>query len=64
MSHSARMPPITENGMLAMMSSEERNDLKASNSSRKMTSTEIGTITDRRAIARSWFSNSPDQVML
>ena len=60
----ARMPPITENGMLAMISSAERNDLNASNSSRKMIRMEIGTMIASRAIARSWFSNSPDQLIV
>src|SRR6267142_1666579 len=58
-SHSARMPPITEKGTLAMMTSALANDLKASNSSRKMIRIEIGTMTARRLIVRSWFSNSP-----
>ena len=35
----------------------------ASNSSTKISSSEIGTTTDSRFMARSWFSNSPDQVM-
>ena len=47
-----------------MISSALRNELKASNSSRKMRRIEIGTITASRFIARSWFSNSPDQLTL
>src|SRR5919198_860881 len=60
-SHSARMPPIRENGMLAMMTSALANDLNASKSKRKMIRMEIGTMMARRFMARSWFSNSAAQ---
>src|ERR687887_469396 len=53
------MPPMRENGMLAMMTSALANDLNASKSKRKMIRMEIGTMMARRFMARSWFSNSP-----
>ena len=58
----AQIPPIIASGMLAMISSALLNDLNASNRNRKITRIEIGTMIDRRFIARSWFSNSPDQL--
>ena len=61
--HSATKPPISANGTLTRISTASCTDLKASNSSTKISSSEIGTTTDSRFIARSWFSNSPDQVM-
>ena len=59
---SATMPPIIANGMLAMISSAQRKLLKASNSSKKMSRMDSGTTHDNRAMARCWFSNSPDQI--
>ena len=41
-----------------------RNDWNASNRSRKMSRIDSGTISARRAIARCWFSNSPDQMIV
>ncbi len=60
---SAKMPPIMANGMLSMISSALLNDWNASNSRMKISNTDNGTTTASRAIARSWFSNSPDQLM-
>ncbi|MCY1229487.1 hypothetical protein D9M72_418510 [compost metagenome] len=62
--NSANTPPISANGMFEMISVALLNDLNALNSSRKITSTDSGTTIDSRAMARSWFSNSPDQLIL
>lgn len=59
----ARTPPIRAKGMLQMMISASLKDLKASKSSTKMSRMDSGTTSIRRFMARSWFSNSPDQVM-
>src|SRR5450830_290832 len=58
---SATKPPTRARGTLSRISEAILKDLKASNSSTKISSSEIGTTTDRRFMARSWFSNSPDQ---
>jgi hypothetical protein len=47
--------------MLAMISVAFLSDPKALNSSMKMIRIDSGTTQARRAMARSWFSNSPDQ---
>ena len=60
-SHSATMPPISASGTLSRISAARRNELNALNSSTKISSSEIGTTMARRRMARSWFSNSPDQ---
>jgi len=62
--YSASMPPISASGMFRMMSAAPLNDLNASKSRMKMRRMEIGTMTESRAIARSWFSNSPDQLIV
>src|SRR5258708_773140 len=61
---SAKMPPISAKGMLSRIRSALRNAPNASKSRIKISSTDTRTMMERRAIARSWFSNSPDQVML
>ena len=61
-SHSATKPPMSARGTFTRISAAVLNDLNASNSSTKISSSEIGTTTDRRFMARSWFSNSPDQL--
>src|SRR5882672_4550555 len=60
----AKIPPISANGMLSRMRSALRIAPNASKSNMKMSSTDTGTMMASRAIARSWFSNSPDQVTL
>ena len=51
--NSARMPPMSANGMFSKISEALLNDLNASNSRIKISKMEIGTITDNRFIARS-----------
>ncbi len=59
---SATKPPMSARGTFSRMSEAILTDLKASNSSTKISSSEMGTTTERRFMARSWFSNSPDQL--
>ena len=50
---SATKPPISASGTLMRISAAMRKDLKASNSSTKISSSEIGTTTESRCMARS-----------
>src|SRR5690606_35890259 len=61
--NSATMPPIRAKGMLTMISVALRSELKALTSSRKISRMDSGTTQERRCMARTWFSNSPDQLM-
>ena len=51
--HSATKPPTSASGTLSKMSVARLNEPKASNSSTKISNSEIGTTTARRFIARS-----------
>ena len=61
--HSATKPPMRAKGTFTRISAAMRNDLKASNSNTKISRSDMGTTTESRFMARSWFSNSPDQLM-
>jgi hypothetical protein len=63
-SHRATMPPIIASGMLAMINEALAIDPKALKSSKKISRIDSGTTQDSLAMARCWFSNSPDQAML
>ena len=55
-------PPIAASGTLTRISAVIFSELKALKSSMKISKIDSGTTTASRAMARSWFSNSPDQV--
>ena len=60
--HSAMKPPIKASGTFTRMSKADFTEAKALKSNTKISNSEIGTTTLRRCMARSWFSNSPDQL--
>ena len=56
-------PPMRESGMVAMMSNASSRRRKMRNNSTKITSKVNGTTTRSLALARSRYSNCPDQVI-
>ena len=62
-SHSSQMPPTSANGSVAMISSASSMRLKVRYSSTKMISKVNGTTSFSFAVARSRYSNCPDQAI-
>ena len=61
--HKATKPPTKAIGTLIKINPAVLIDPNALKSNTKINNNEIGTTSDKRFIARSWFSNSPDQLM-
>ncbi len=60
--HRAAIPPTAANGTLVRISSAQRTRPNVTIRSRKMMTSDNGTTSARRAVARSWFSNCPPHV--
>ena len=60
---SPRTPPMRASGTFSMMRAQSHTEPKAENSRRKVRRSDSGITSCSRAMARSWFSNSPPQVI-